>query len=51
MLRSVTVRLYVGCITCDIYIPATRKLCRFLGQSAKLRCNKCLKEFPNDELV
>ena len=30
-------------------IPATRKLCGFLGHSAKLGCNKCLKEFPSVE--
>ena len=45
-LKYVTVRLCVGIIACDI--PATRKLVGFLGHSAKLGCNKCLKEFPTD---
>lgn len=43
VLKSVVVRLCIGCITCDI--PATRKLCGFLGHSATLGCNKCLKKF------
>ena len=46
ILKYVTVRLCVGVIACDI--PATRKLVGFLGHSAKLGCNKCLKEFPTD---
>ena len=37
-------RLAVLCVSCDI--PASRKLCGFLGFSAKKGCNKCLKEFP-----
>ena len=44
MLKHVTVRLCVGWISSDI--PATRKLCGFLGHSARLGCNKCLKSFP-----
>lgn len=31
------------CVRCDI--PATRKLCGFLGHNAKFGCSKCLKEF------
>ena len=37
-------RLAVLCVTCDI--PASRKLCGFLGFSARKGCNKCKKEFP-----
>lgn len=37
-------RLAVLCVTCDI--PASRKLCGFLGFSAKKGCNKCKKDFP-----
>ena len=43
ILKTVIVRLCIGCVTCDI--PATRKLCGFFGHSAKLGCNKCLKQF------
>lgn len=32
------------CVGCDI--PATRKLCGFLGHSATLGCSKCFKKFP-----
>jgi len=46
-LKTVIVRLCIGFVTCDI--PATRKLCGFLGHSAKLGCNKCLKQFGNVE--
>lgn len=31
------------CVGCDI--PATRKLCGFLGHNAKFGCSKCFKEF------
>ena len=34
----------IGCISSDIL--ATRKLCGFLGHTARLGCNKCLKSFP-----
>lgn len=37
-------RLAVLCVTCDI--PAYRKLCGFLGFSARKGCNKCKKDFP-----
>ena len=37
-------RLAVLCVTCDI--PASRKLCGFLGFSARKGCNKCKKDFP-----
>ena len=32
------------CVGCDV--PASRKLCGFLGHSATMGCNKCKKEFP-----
>ena len=32
------------CVGCDL--PAGRKLCGFLGHSARLGCSKCFKEFP-----
>ena len=44
IMRSVCIRLCIDCVVCDI--PATRKLCGFLGHSARLGCSKCLKEFP-----
>lgn len=44
---EVTVRLAVSCTSCDI--PATRKLCGFLGHNARLGCDKCYKEFFNSE--
>jgi len=47
VLKSVLIRLCIGCVTCDI--PATRKLCGCFGHAAKLGCNKCLKEFPSIE--
>ena len=31
------------CVTCDL--PATRKVCGFLGHSAKLGCSRCLPGF------
>lgn len=40
-------RLALSCVACDI--PASRKVCGFLGISARLGCNKCLKEFPSEK--
>lgn len=40
---SVTIKLALTCVTCDI--PASRKVCGFLGHNAALGCNKCLKRF------
>ena len=40
---SITIRLALSCIACDV--PATRKVCGFLGHNAKLGCNKCYKQF------
>ena len=42
------IRCAVLCVACDL--PAGRKLCGFLGHSARLRCSRCLKEFL-DRLV
>lgn len=39
----ITIRLALTCVTCDI--PASRKVCGFLGHNATLGCNKCYKEF------
>ena len=41
---SVLVRCALLCIACDV--PASRKVCGFLGHSATLGCSKCLKKFP-----
>jgi len=46
VLKTVYIRLCVGSVVCDI--PATRKLCGFLGHSAHFGCNKCLTEFPTE---
>lgn len=40
------IKLALMCVGCDI--PATRKLCGFLGHAATLGCSKCLKKFPGD---
>ena len=37
------IRVVLMCVACDI--PATRKVCRFLGHRATLGCNKWLKAF------
>ena len=42
--RAVQVRCALLCVACDV--PAERKVCGFLGHSARLGCSKCLKEFP-----
>lgn len=39
------VRLALSCVACDI--PASRKVCGFVGHNARLGCNKCLKEFKS----
>ena len=49
---NINIRVALSCIACDI--PASRKVCGFLGHNAALACNKCLKKFsvtfgaPND---
>jgi len=40
---TVTVKLALTCIACNI--PASRKICRFLGHNTALGCNKCFKKF------
>ncbi len=40
---QVTIRVALSCVSCDI--PAGRKVCGFLGHTASLACNKCLKKF------
>ena len=40
---SITIRLALSCIACDI--PASRKVCGFLGHNATYGCNKCYKKF------
>ena len=40
---SIRIKAALSCCACDI--PASRKLCGFLGHKATLGCNKCLKEF------
>lgn len=41
---QVNIRVALSCIACDI--PASRKVCGFVGHNASLACNKCLKKFP-----
>ena len=40
---SEVIRCALLCVACDL--PAGRKLCGFLGHSAKLGCSRCLKKF------
>ena len=42
---QITIRLALSCVACDI--PASRKVCGFLGHKATLGCNRCFKEFPS----
>ena len=39
----IKIRLALTCIACDI--PASRKVCGFLGHNAAFGCNKCYKKF------
>lgn len=43
---KLTYKFALMCVGCDI--PATRKLCGFLGHTAKLGCSKCTKIFSGD---
>ena len=43
-LKKIFVRAALTCCARDI--PATRKLCGFVGHSANLGCSKCYKDFP-----
>ena len=45
---SVTFRVALSCVSCDL--PASRKVCGFLGHNARLGCNKCLKPFETPAL-
>ena len=45
-LKQRHVRACVVCLAADI--PASRKMCGFLGHSARLACNKCYKSFLSD---
>ena len=40
---SIRVRVALACVSCDV--PASRKVCGFLGINATFGCNKCLKRF------
>ena len=42
---SKTIRLALTCVACDI--PASRKVCGFLGHRATFGCNKCYKTFKH----
>jgi len=42
-LKTLFIRAALICCACDI--PATRKLCGFVGHAATLGCSKCLKSF------
>lgn len=41
----ITIRLALTCVACDL--PASRKVCGFLGHTARLGCSKCYKAFPS----
>ena len=43
---SVYIRAHLPCVSCDL--PAMRKLCSFLGHTARLGCSRCLKEFSTN---
>ena len=45
-LKQRHVRACVVCLAADI--PASHKMCGFLGHSARLGCNKCYKSFLSD---
>ena len=41
---TIKIRCALLCVACDI--PASRKVCGFLGHSADFGCSKCFKKFP-----
>ena len=41
----VTIRLTISCVACDM--PASRKVCGFLGHNSTFGCNKCYKTFSS----
>lgn len=47
-LKQICVRAALTCCACDI--PATRKICGFVGHSAALGCSKCAKQFSYDHI-
>ena len=44
------IKVHAALICCSSDIPATQKLCGFIGHSAKLGCSKCSKEFATISL-
>lgn len=44
--QCIIIRAALICVACDI--PASRKVCGFLGHQAFRGCSKCLKGFPVD---
>ena len=38
------IRCALLCVACDL--PAGRKICGFMGHSARLGCSRCFKKFP-----
>ena len=42
---EITIRLALTCVACDL--PASRKVCGFLGHNATYSCNKCYKRFQS----
>lgn len=44
----VTIRLAISCVVCDL--PASRKVCGFLGHNSTFGCNKCYKKFLSSGL-
>ena len=45
----IKIRLARTCVACDI--PASRKVCGFLGQNAAFGCNKCYKKFQSNSAI
>ena len=46
---QVNIRVALSCIACDI--PATRKVCGFIGHHASLACNKCFQSSLQARLI
>jgi len=44
----VTIRLTISCVVCDM--PASWKVCGFLGHNSTFGCNKCYKKFLSSGL-
>jgi len=42
----VHIRVCLGCVTCDL--PVMRRICGFLGHTARRGCSRCKKEFPTE---